>query len=144
MIYGFPSFRPISFVSLIAFFSMSAKGASTVSASCFWTKSDTSKETEYAYPDRYYVNKPVKCSNSDREYLLDGSEEEKESDSYRLRCCLYKYCMDLINHSVNNEVTHTVNHTLSLIKELLQSVAVYVLFISTQYIATTNRVVSFP
>ena len=104
---------------------MNMKDAATVSSSCFWSKSTKSKGIEHAYPDRYLVNRSVQCPNSDLEYLLDGREDERDSDGYRLRCCLFKYCMDLIDCAVNNEITHTVNHTLSLIKEFLQSVSTW-------------------
>lgn len=105
---------------------MNTKEGSTVSSSCFWITGDQSKETGHSYPDRFQVTKEIHCGNSSEEYLLDGSEDEKLTPEYRLRCNLFKYCLELIDSTVNTAVSHTTNHSTSLIKQYLRSVSMFV------------------
>lgn len=53
---------------------------------------------------------------------MDSPEEEKGTENYKLRCCLFKSTIDVIESQVNSEIEHTTNKCVSLVKEFLQSV----------------------
>ena len=56
---------------------MNTKEAKTVSASCFWSMDDAPIEKEREFADRFFVERDVICDPSKREFILDGSEDEK-------------------------------------------------------------------
>lgn len=99
---------------------MNTKEAKTVSTSCFWSMDDAPIEKEREFADRYFVERDVICDPSKREFILDGSEDEKGTENYRLRCCLYKYCVNLVDSIVRNEISHTTNKSVSLLKEFIR------------------------
>lgn len=99
---------------------MNTKEAKTLSASCFWSADDAPIEKEREFADRFFVDRDVVCDPSKREFILDAAEDEKGTENYRLRCCLYKYCVELVNSIVRNEVSHTTNQSVSLLQEFIR------------------------
>ena len=99
---------------------MNTKEAKTVSTSCFWSMDDAPIEKEREFADRFFVERDVICDPSKREFILDGSEDEKGTEKYRLRCFLYKYFVNLVDSIVRNEISHTTNKSVSLLKEFIR------------------------
>ena len=99
---------------------MNTKEAKTVSTSCFWSTDDAPIEKEKEFADRFFVDRDVVCDPSKREFVLDAPEDEKGTENYRLRCCLYQYCVDCVDSIVRNEISHTTNKSVSLLQEFIR------------------------
>ena len=54
---------------------------------------------------------------------VDAENGEETGPNYKLRCCLFKYCVDVINSTMNEELNHTTNKCVFLIKTFLRSVS---------------------
>ena len=104
-------------------FSMNNKEANTISSSCYWTKGGTVEETIQSYPDKFAVDFSSSFSNSSKDHILDAENGEEAGPNYKLRCCLFKYCVDVINSTMNEELNHTTNKCVFLIKTFLRSVS---------------------
>lgn len=102
--------------------SMNAKERGRITSSCYCIDGHAEAEQEDTYPDKFAVSSAASYDSSDLEYILDSPEEEKGTENYKLRCCLFKSTIDVIESQVNSEIEHTTNKCVSLVKEFLQSV----------------------
>lgn len=104
---------------------MRSKEANAVSTSCYWVDANVEEETSYPYPDKFAVDFSIPFEYSIEDYILDCNIGGERDPLYKLRCCLYRYCVDRIDSLVTEELNHTTGKCVFLIKTFLRSVTLY-------------------
>lgn len=110
--------------SLLVIFSMSSRERGRITSSCYWIDGDTCSEQDETYPDKFAVKSTAMYDTSNLEYILASSKGEKDTDNYKLRCCLFKSTVDRIESVVNSEIEHTTGRCVSLVKAFVKNVLV--------------------
>lgn len=106
---------------------MNSREKGRVNSSCYWIDGSADIEQEETYPDKFAVNSTATYDASNLEYILASPKKEKETDNYKLRCCLFKSTVDRIESVVNSEIEHTTNKCVSLVKAFIQNVLMWVI-----------------
>lgn len=106
-------------------FLMKSREANAVSSSCYWVDASIDEETSCPYPDKFTVDFSASFENSREDYILDSKIGGERDPLYKLRCCLYRYCVDRIDSLVTEELNHTTGKCVFLIKTFLRSVTLY-------------------
>ena len=106
-------------------FLMKSREANAVSSSCYWVDASIDEETSCPYPDKFAVDFSTPFEYSREDYILDSKVGGERDPLYKLRCCLYRYCVDRIDSLVTEELNHTTGKCVFLIKTFLRSVTLY-------------------
>ena len=120
-------------ILLFYFFLMNLSNSSLSSTSCFWLDDGKDYSMRSPYPDRFSVNSETVSYPSSKDYILDCPEDQLGTDNYRLRCLLFKYCVNSIENTIHAEIKHTTDKCVYLIKQYLACTSKYCIFLIIKY-----------
>lgn len=125
-------------------FLMKSREVSTISTSCYWAGADVEEESACPYPDKFAIDFSIPFQLSREDFILDCNDGEERDPLYRLRCCLYLYCVDRIDSLVVEEVNHTTDKCVFLIKTFLRSVTMYNLALESLILEIIRAAMFYP